>query len=85
VIPHFPVERIITVVSVNKDPDCCQGFHHGDELRVSAQDRFCEVLPQQDSSLPSCPLPKANLETLSHNPCLSTSLPEKHVESDLLE
>jgi hypothetical protein len=56
VIPHFPLERIITVVGVSKEPDRCEGFHHGDELRVSAQDTFCELFPQQDSSLPSFPL-----------------------------
>jgi hypothetical protein len=64
-ISHLALERIITIVSVSQDPDCCQGFHHGNELRVSAQDTFCELFPQQDSSLPSFPLPKAKLEALS--------------------
>jgi hypothetical protein len=56
------LERIITVVSVREDPDCCQGFQHGDELRVSAEDTFCDPFPQQAISFPFCPL-KANLES----------------------
>jgi hypothetical protein len=66
------LERIITVVLVSKDPDCCQGFHHGDELRISGQDTFCEFFHSRTA--PSHPVLFLKL-TLKLFPTTHASVP----------
>jgi hypothetical protein len=73
------------MVSVSEDTDCCEGFHH--VLNSGFHHKTLSVSFSHSKTAPSHPVLflRIALKPLSYNPCLSTSLPQKHAESDLLE